>query len=507
MRIIDNTAKFIQNHPTIKNILTLPKDGAQSAYLLTKSYCYDALKFGAIALRSEQKRKYYRARSTQVTSDIQAIWNKRHYGDRLIFPTNNIAKREVMKDKQDLKESQDILTDIKTIQQLRKGTSGKQMAFDNVRVEKDPEHCITDGICFGICLYAANRFLDGKDVDDLKKGAPVEAAANQAVYHTLISDQKFRDFVVDIVEKIKFSGGYDNIDLDGVLFAFASKIGLDPKLKLLFKEAARTLLDDNPYYTESKRLPLKYRSLYRDDQTLHGDLSEQETSLYNALLQYSQGLLSKSIEDHKRSESEPPPSKNPFWRALKETAISLFGKPLVAEAQEHIIEPIKKKAINLFGKPKIEDTKELVFEPIEDPLMQYQVRQSYQHMIDKRKCEVMVNYRNCRYQELNNVFGMPGTYPNDEGMLSNLNQLGQGVYYIHLETKKTGHSLLLKKDRDGSAVLLDPNIGILRCQNEQETYDLLKEVVSRYPHPENTHPHKKKGDVNHQLRFLKIEKN
>jgi len=456
--------------------LTLPKDGVGSLYYLMQGFYYEALLSLSSVIGLENK-KYFSARVIHCEKKIESIWQKRYYGDRLIYQTSNIAKREVLKDQSDLDESKKIVQKIKEFQD-----SGDSL-FNKIEVEREPESCLTDGICFGICLDVAGKFLDDKDVHEVmkeyQKGGPKEAAANQAVYQLMTYQFTYDKDLQHMVEQIMLSGAFESIDQDGILYAFAKHL----EVKSYFEMPREALLAKNPYATDrNKILPTRFNTLFIEHSERDMSLTETEKLLYDSLVQYSEGLIAKAKADRKASEAEFSGSKNSLWNAL----IKFTQK--------------------LFGKPKDRSPQELIFQGIEDEVMRYQMREIRRNMVYVNKQKVMMQYRGCRLGDVSNIFGLPGTYTKDEDVLENARQLEAGVYEIRIGTKSGGHVILLKVEEDSHAYILDPNIGMFHSKSSKETYGLLLEIVKSYSAPKNTHPHGKKGDVNHQLSFYKVEK-
>jgi hypothetical protein len=475
----------------------IPESFAAHARLFANEVAYEA----ASILRLKKRHQL----STDVmhrSKDVEDIHLKKKYGDKLIAPTRNIAKRDVLKTEKDKDRAIEILNKLR-----ENKASTKNLQY--VVAEKDPEHSVRDGICMGLTLHAAEQYLnEGKSIEviaeSLAKGSEADAAANQAVYQAIgVKLPNSLTLINKAMENIRYlelsQKTMNKDDLNEISFAAIHLTETNQEHKGDFFNLIKEIQDLLPKnFNESdlenfeEKVYSKINVLYnKNSETLERNDAEATREKHIRQWETLKTLLEIKLGYNHFHQKKPAPKSrlskplSPLWQQVKDAAVKLFGRgealPVVGGSSETIIDHVSDEELRLMIKIKM------------------------LHVINKQKAAPIAEYRNCKFENVKGYYGCIGSSKTDDEFLSHLKDLSAGVYSIDFNVKGGAHATAYFQNDDGSGTFFDPNFGFFKCKDPGDAARTIKELLQNYPEPSSKRPNLPKGKTDHHMRISQIK--
>lgn len=390
---------------------------------------------------------------------VFAVWERRAHkvGVETLGTARNVARQDVLASESDFHASKELLNQFAKLSDSDRGKLNVTWNPDAV-----PEKMILNGICAGIRLDIAQRFLHSTEepkeaieqiIEENLQGAPAEAAANQAIYELLSPDftqpqmlEEMKERMIEMAQSDKFPGGA--IDKD-TLNKF---VGMDLDL-----DSIKNLFDH--YNTQGDRMAMRALELAFS-------LKEMDMTI-----------------DEASQPTPPPAAGNSRWEELKESVKRLFSSP-------------RKQALS-----------EKICSKISHPLYKEIISAEFRTLADLTSYEAIGKMRGLKFESVTEQMGHHSFYGNDKDYLANLPNLEPGFYMVDLNTSTTGHAISYVKYEDGSGRILDPNGIQVKCKTPQEAAEKLAAVISLHTKPKTQHPLQDKDKPYHQIVMKKISQN
>lgn len=472
----------------------------------------------------------FKAKMAHAGFALVNIWAKSYFGEDLAIKcmgTRNVARKEILASKEDYKASLKLLE------------LCKEIKSPNVVVTSDnPESQISDGICAGIRLDIAQRHLvTGESIENIiksnEKGAPSEAAANQAIYKLLEAKnptiKEIFEFALSHLQKASESEGDNRLgkvnfsavakmmkvldndilneemvekfidykdgdkSLSNLISEFiaderfnAKKLQNNDKHEFLTKNSSNEWEISN-FPKFQKAVEKKIEEKFEKDLisiTNKPEKLKQKRDIDLNILKWTVSFLELK-QEYKRLTAQPSPpiTESPLnraWRSLREKALKIFGKKT------------KKDPFGAFG-------------AISNPLIRHALHGIYNEERDKMAYGTVAQARFLNQVSVANIMGDSSLHKSDESFLKNLSQLPPGFYAIDLKTSESGHSISYVKEEGGKGYILDPNGFPLACNTPEHAIELLLKLLILYPEPKIKAPISGDNESHHQLVISKLE--
>jgi hypothetical protein len=487
---------------------------------------------------SNKTSQAFKANMAHAGYELGRIWANSYFGqDLAVESSRNIARKEVLASGKDYEASLELLEHC------------KMLDFPTVTIDpsKNPQSQISDGICAGIRLDIAHRHLvKGESIIDImksnEKGAPAEAAANQAIYELLGAKEQKIDQVLQStlshLEKVSQGQGGHELSKVNVQTVLRTMSNLDTEIQMssdFQKFRTETGLDD-PIPRDTTSLNYSMGRLFTEERTKARDLEaagkqheflarnpktkEWEisdfTKFQEAAVKKINAQFYDALMENPKQHSQLLEKRNQDLNALKWTVGLLELKqdvrrskaqpsvPLSESKLDRAWQAIRDKAIKIFGK-KTERDKWGSFSAISNPLLRQTISNFYLEELNRATYGAVATARQLKLVSVADILGDSSLHKGDASFLQNLPKLPAGVYAIDLKTSAVGHAITYIKEEDGKGYILDPNGYALACRDPDHAIELLQKVLSMYDEPKTKAPLSTKNDPNHQLVISRIE--
>ena len=470
-----------------------------------------------------QKSKYFEAKSTHYQMKADELGIKKHFEKVYMHSARNIAQNEILRDKKDYEASMDLL------QQYRKLQENDKIIFSQIQIndERDPEKTLLDGICYGISVDVAQRYLIGGETiesisESLKKGASAEAAANQAVYQMTISSAEVSWVMIHLIEELHRISKQKDATLEFKVNFTAVAQGVivaNPSLQSyanFFKNFAYPTKD-----IQEAQLMILIHNVQKEE-LANAELKKESYLTYNAKLQgYVLNNLT-SFEEKVQAKIDtleiPKDEKKRMVHTLKwisaflalQTEIhAIISKQQTQQEPKEIPQsPLKKVWIELYQKArsifKLYKPKEpenycaTIHDPMRQEVLSSLFKEAKSHMpISHALCAV----RGLKMESTKAILSTSTIYKNDKDYLNNLDQLEEGVYEIDIIVKGGAHTITYIKESE-KAYIIDPNFLTMRLSSKEQTKEELLKLLKQYSPPVKS---KIKNHMDHQLQIYRYQ--
>ncbi|MDP1835922.1 MAG: hypothetical protein Q8K75_08350 [Chlamydiales bacterium] len=446
--------------------------------------------------------KMFSAKAVHAQAGTREIVTKQLFGDSVIGHSRNIARREVLKKKEDIQASHDLLN------QCAMMKAADQRGFSAVKVDpsKKFENTLTDGICAGIRLDIAKRHIIDKEqvmsvVESNAKGAPSEAAANQAIYMMLESGLTDKDHSIVLLSSLK---------------EISKAEGGDPRLLADFKSVDNCLLQID---YASKGRAVEGEGLHtRIRDTMSEEIQKLNNGESSSYLAKTEGgghaitdfdAFKKAVQEKMLLEFDKAPATsktgvraqmNQLAKEEKELNWTIgvmqyryamvtptLEKPPATETGKfgNAIKALKSTAAAIFGRGKKQGTN---FSKISDPQIREVIKQLHDNKANDVCYGAVAAARGLRLTSTESVLGHSCMHKNNESYLQNFSKLEPGFYSVDFFTGDGAHAISYVKEDDGKGYILDPNGHQLRCDSPEHAVEQLTVLLDWYPQPDKKGP-------------------
>jgi hypothetical protein len=484
----------------------------------------------------------HKVNAEHANYEIIDIWAKHYFGEDSLGSARNIGRKDILANKEDLLAAQKLLEECK-----------KKLA-DQVYIEPDaaPSFSETDGICAGIRLDIAERHLlmgesIGSIIEENKKGASSEAAANQAVYELLraypeSSDVKMTSALNSLIAISKSQGGNAAFHTDFNIVGQALVLADDregenfPVLESQYtpinknKSELLDVIKDVIEAEKQKASQLKDQTGSTEGSWMAlrplGPLGKQiyiikdPTAFRQAVVSqlnenFSENIIGKNglVVDQLIHQREKNMRVLNWTTGLLQYKLSLESSPW--ETAQNTIESgekkhenklwnsLQKQASSLFSK-KTQQTSS-AFDAITDPQIRYAVQSLYHERMDTTTYHAVAYLRGLKLTSVDKVMGHYSMHPSDASYLSNIPKLPPGVYSVDFDKNPGSHSITYVKVSDQEGYILDPNGFQIKCKDGRNTILQFQKLLAQYPEPKKRGPIYQEGQPDHHLAIQKFD--
>lgn len=410
--------------------------------------------------------KMFKAKAVHSGFDVARVWAQHYFGEDLVGLSKNISQKEILRNKLDEIAAKELLAEVSAFIE-----SGKvQYAF--VETEKELDAAITDGICAGIRMDIATKYLQhGETLQNIfsmnKEGASKEASAYQAVYDNLDAREPPAKHLNNTLQDLKT----------------LSTHGLEI-LHCNFDEVGTALIEADP-------------ALWNP-----GGPFQDFTEKYPFAAQRSDSLpaIIRTVVDQELQEKRE--SEWIIQNADKQWEIKDVGK--FKEAILNQISPDQKELTLA-----LDWTMALLQlrkgEPISHPLISNIISLVNHDRLDIHREQAIATTQGLELLSVADIMGHYSIHSGDNSYLSNLPKLPSGMYSVDFYTGNGGHSISYIKVSNDESYILDPNGFIIRCRDEEHTLLQFRKLLALYKEPNNPTIIHEKGEPDHQIRMRKFE--
>lgn len=352
---------------------------------------------------------------------------------------------------------------------------------------------ILDGICFGIMIDIAKKYL----IDDEKiptviienqKGALTKAAANQALYDSLKTNNlTYEEIIVETMRSLETSKQSQPEDpfykaafirVLEALTVVDEDVAVDTKRFPLLQKAFTPRIDD-PLFELMIVEKLKAEEAYRFGKT-HPWLSLNNKGLW----------VISSPSEFKRAAAGCLDSTTLDWlEGILELRLGM--NKLVKAPQENVsLWDGVKKYFNRGPKPLTP------LSTVSNTKIREALRTIGCNKTAANQEKIIFHCRGLAQKSVENILGNHFMYGTDEEFLTRIPLLPVGFYSFSFSTGASEHVVSYIKTKEGMEFILDPNGMQLISTSPTESIYLFKKLLGLYELP--------KGEKKHNIRMEKI---
>jgi hypothetical protein len=411
------------------------------------------LAWGFASVFIPSKSTLYGIKADMAFGDLDPIWARGYFGkEHFVRKAKNVGQIDVLEDQSDLDEAYKVLNRMQNLP--------KEMR-DKIRVDPNavPERMITGGICAGIQMDIATRYLiNGEKVDSIawkgESGGSKEAAAAQAVYMLLKAVDE--SGVETVAHTLKMLRDERAVVAKGSLYDVYTGRITELRRQILTRpeilEAVRNVFE------KGSRKDTIAAYLKEHKNTLDEKIGEPLFSgASDHEIEWVGGFLEHELARENRLKSDSKGEFSKFWNQLREAAIKMFG----------------------LDKTRTHE----VFDRITNPLIREAVLAGYLMRSDTTRTNAVVGLQGIETQSVKGKIGHYFHYQSDGEYFEQFKALDPGFYSITFATSTGYHTVSYIKEADGTHYLLDPNGYQLKADNFQDTSLLFQKLMKLYDFP------------------------
>lgn len=419
--------------------------------------------------------------------NMSMAWNKSRYGEDLVGLTRNISKDEHHIDKKEKLAAKELM---KTCKGLLKSDE-----FSHLELRKNSKFkpFKNDGICSGVRTYVASKILYGTPIeaviDELDKGAPVKAAANQYGYRAISPkplpiSQLFVQ-IIDSLNNVASSASHNQLHMNPRAIQVALFLYDNDFRTSRFKEAAEASLKTMNNQQDATFIQLIKSAVPKGD---------REYAIRD-LEQFQQSVQAEINNDFNKKIKKDPSPKN--------LSKQLQIRESYTESLQWTVSLLEMKNAFIYTKKANRD---YATSKITNPLH----REIVQSLDDEGSMltehQVVAAANGIKFSSLQRVMGNSTLMKDDHSYLLNIDKLDPGVYGISIRTYGGAHAMFYQKNDDGSGYIIDPNGPQLFFKDTNHAIELLEKVIGTYRDPKAKSILAGPNDRHHQIVFSHIEK-
>lgn len=434
-------------------------------------------------------------KKTHRKYNMNMAWHKAKYGEDLVGLTRNLSKEEHHVRKKEKEAAKGLM---KTCKDLLKLDEFSHLTLNKNEKFKPLED---DGICSGVRTYVASAVLHGTPIEDvideLDKGAPVKAAANQYAYQAIkskpLATSQLIVQIIDSLTEVASSPNNEKLNVNPravqVALFLSDTDFLTPSFKNSTQAVVNSLNNQEAIFTGFVRSSVPKESVIKD-------------------LEKFQKTVQEKIDHHFAEQIDEDPSSENFTKQLqiRESYTESLKLTVSLLEMKNAINYQKKAGRTSIFKKKAAMTRDAALQKITNPLHRELILNIDDENSNLMRHQVVAAANDIKYSSLQSIMGNSVLMKDDHAYLSNLDKLDSGVYGITIRISAGSHALFYKKNDDGTGNIIDPNGPQLFCKDVDHAKVLLETVIGTYTDPKVKSILAGPKDRHHQISFIHIQK-
>lgn len=422
--------------------------------------------------------------------ECKELWNKANFGDNLMGVARNLSQNEHQVGQKERKASEEIVAKGKELLESLKGQD-PNFKFVGLNEKEKQKAFSTDGICHGITTYLAKETIVTQTpietlVNQLKKGGPIEAAANQHLYSasfskgSIVSDTKDVLARLDNLAKSASANDIPNFSSRAIEAAI---IEADKELGPFLSQEQPVSERDQKFVSLIKNTISEIKAKEEGDPLYQGIIAPDGKSIED--LQKFKKIVQSKI-DQKFLDKH-----NKLADQLKERAFN-------TNSLNWMVSLLEMKSSS--AKNTLAASREKISDPVHRSIVNKVINRNVGEL---NRTQIVNAYNGLTETNVEHVMGNSFFLENDLEYLKNAEKLDPGSYRIIFSTGSGHHAIFYKKNEDGSGYIIDPNAAMLSF-SKADTLQMLTKVIGLYEEPDEKALFAGQGS-HHSIVFTKFE--
>lgn len=461
--------------------------------------------------------KLFKAKLIHLKKDAHESQLKSIFDKDFFASTRNIGRRSVLVQRKDVKATE-------KLRKLLENGENKSIHIDPI---KTPESRILDGICAGMTLDIAVKYLINRQniadiIEKNKKGGSAKAAANQAIYAFIDAKLPYSVIFLDLIKNLKeiaktevenplFQVNFDDVGqallyLDPALSLSSSPYAAEYSLSktpnpnsfnatfaAFMSEEYRLRRENSAWLSHEKGNPFHIKNLEafkKDmldtiDQKYEKRIQKATSETVNQLnqkklrdihtfqwvfsiLEYRQSCQAKKLPPNSKQTENNSKKRGVFRRITKKSPSPITHYTAISN-------------------PSISSTFSLLTE----------------ELFKDKRYHAVVCARGLKLESVNMIMGSRWAHSSDHSYLQNISNLEPGVYSVSIAHKTGLHLINYIKVDESEGYIIDSIGAQIRCKDARHTVEQFEKHLALIPEPDVT-AFAVKGESTHRLHFQKF---